>query len=122
MNVLDLLKDGALAAAELSALLLVAPASAADGPTAASPAYERPVQLHRLAVAGDNGVLGALAQARITRQGASDSEPPQRTPQRSIGAAARIRLRYWRERITWTFCNSTYLAGRRPGSAPGRRR
>lgn len=75
MNVLDLLKDGALAAAELTALLLVAPASAADGPAAVSPAYERPVQLHRLAAAGDNDVLGALAQARITQQGAGDSEP-----------------------------------------------
>ena len=79
MNVLDLLKDGALAAAELSALLLVAPASAADSPAAASPKYERPVLLHRLAVAGDTEVLGALARARIPQQGAGD-EPLPRAP------------------------------------------
>lgn len=79
MNVLDLLKDGALAAAELSALLLIAPASATDGPAAASPAYESPAQLHRLGAAGDTEVLGVLAQARIAQLGAGGDESLQRT-------------------------------------------
>jgi hypothetical protein len=73
MNVLDVMREGSLAAAELLALLLVTPVSAADRPAVESPAYERPLQLHRLAAAGDTEVLGALAQARVTQQGTGDS-------------------------------------------------
>jgi hypothetical protein len=68
MNLLHVLLDGALAAAELLALLFVPPAAAA--PPAA---LERSVALHRLSTAVDVRLLGTLADVRITQHLINDS-------------------------------------------------
>jgi hypothetical protein len=80
MNMLDLMKEGSLAAAELLAVLLVTPVWAADRPAVESPAHEQPLQWHRLAAAGDTEVLGALARLRLAQPAAGDgaSSPPMR--------------------------------------------
>lgn len=63
---MNLLLEGALAAAELLALLFVPPAAA--GPVApGSAAADRPVQLHRLSTSVDVRLLGALADVRVTQ-------------------------------------------------------
>ncbi|MGZ8273332.1 MAG: hypothetical protein ACXWUM_05405 [Burkholderiaceae bacterium] len=69
MTVLHLMIDGALAAAEMLALLLVPAASAAE-PPAIEPqaAMERPLQLHRLSTALDIRLLGSLADVRIAQR------------------------------------------------------
>ena len=68
MTVLHLLLDGALAAAELLALILVPPAAAAEpGSTTAPSAIERPMQLHRLSTVLDVRLLGALADVRVAQ-------------------------------------------------------
>ena len=69
MTLLHLMIDGALAAAEMLALLLVPTASAAE-PTAieAQAALARPVQLHRLSTALDVRLLGSLADVRVAQR------------------------------------------------------
>ena len=65
MNVLHLMVDGAIAAAELLALLHMPPAPAAESPAAARALLERPVQLHHLSTAVDVRLLGSLADVRM---------------------------------------------------------
>jgi hypothetical protein len=65
MTLLQSMVDGALAAAELLALLFVPPAMAHEPATLEAPAaFERPVQLHRLSTA-DEG-LPMAGRARLT--------------------------------------------------------
>ena len=65
MTLLQPMLDGALAAAELLALLFVPPAAACEPATLATPpALERPVRLHRLSTAGDG--LPIAGRARLT--------------------------------------------------------
>jgi hypothetical protein len=65
MTLLQPMLEGALAAAELLALLLVPPAAAREPATPeARAALERPVQLHRLSTAGDG--LPIAGRARLT--------------------------------------------------------
>jgi hypothetical protein len=68
MTLLQLMLDGALAAAELLALTLASPATAHE-PAAldATVAFERPVQLHRLSTSADVRLLGSLADARVAQ-------------------------------------------------------
>ncbi len=68
MTLLQPMLDGALAAAELLALLFVSPAAARE-PAAvdAAAALERPVQLHRLSTAVDIRLLGSLADVRVAQ-------------------------------------------------------
>lgn len=66
MTLLQPMLDGALAAAELLALLLVPPAAAREPATPDAPvALERPVQLHRLSTAVEVRLLGSLADVRV---------------------------------------------------------
>ena len=66
MTLLHLMFDGALAAAELLALLFVSPATARE--TLDTPgALERPVQLHRLSTTVDVRLLGSLADVRVAQ-------------------------------------------------------
>lgn len=71
MTVLNTMIDGALAAAEMLALLLVPPAYAADA-DARPAALERPVLLHRLSTAVDVRLLGSLADVRIAQHVRND--------------------------------------------------
>jgi hypothetical protein len=65
---LQLMLDGALAAAELLALLFVSPATAQEPATLEVPvALERPVQLHRLSTSVELRLLGALADVRVAQ-------------------------------------------------------
>lgn len=65
MTLLQSMLDGALAAAELLALLFVPPAAAREPATFEVPAaLERPVRLHRLSNAGDG--LPIAGRARLT--------------------------------------------------------
>jgi len=65
MTLLKSMLDGALATAELLALLFVPPAAAREPATHdARAALERPVQLHRLSTAGDG--LPIAGRARLT--------------------------------------------------------
>lgn len=74
MTVLHLMIDGALAAAEMLALLFVPAAIAAEPPpTEARAALERPVQLHRLSTAVDVRLLGSLADVRVTQRLRNDT-------------------------------------------------
>jgi hypothetical protein len=68
MTLLQPMLDGALAAAELLALLFVPPATARE-PAApvVPPAFEQPVQLHRLSTSVDVRLLGSLADARVVQ-------------------------------------------------------
>jgi hypothetical protein len=69
MTVLHLMIDGALAAAEMLALLFVPAASAAEPPaTDTQAAIERPVHLHRLSTALDVRLLGSLADVRVIQR------------------------------------------------------
>lgn len=69
MTVLHLMIDGALAAAEMLALLFVPAASAAEPPpVAAHAAVQPPVQLHRLSTALDVRLLGSLADVRVAQR------------------------------------------------------
>ena len=68
MTLLQPMLDGALAAAELLALLFVPPAAAREPATPAAPlAFEQPVQLHRLSTSVDVRLLGSLADARVVQ-------------------------------------------------------
>lgn len=68
MTLLQSMLDGALAAAELLALLFVPPAAAAQPTTPGAPAsLDRPVQLHRLSTAVDIRLLGSLADVRVAQ-------------------------------------------------------
>jgi hypothetical protein len=73
MTVLHLMIDGALAAAELLALLVV-PAATASEPAAieARAALEEPVRLHRLSTTVDVRLLGSLADARVAQRVRND--------------------------------------------------
>lgn len=86
---LKLLADGALAAAELLALTLVAPALAAQP----ADVVDRPVVLHRLTTAPGTRLLGALDGARVV-QDVRDDGPTDRARLRSTaehgGDAVRI--------------------------------
>jgi hypothetical protein len=65
MTLLQPMLDGALAAAELLALLLVPPAAAREPATLeVRTAFARPVQIHRLSTAGDG--LPIAGRARLT--------------------------------------------------------
>jgi hypothetical protein len=75
---LSLLADGALAAAELVALLFTAPAIAAQPADAA-----RPIALHRLSTAADVRLLGALADVRVVQRARNDGR-------RAIGVAPEL--------------------------------
>ncbi|MGZ8254691.1 MAG: hypothetical protein ACXWVT_07560 [Burkholderiaceae bacterium] len=74
MNVLHLMVDGAIAAAELLALLLMPPATSAaeSTPIAARAAIERSVQLHHLSTAVDVRLLGSLADVRMAHHVRND--------------------------------------------------
>jgi hypothetical protein len=66
MTLLQPMLDGALAAAELLALLFVPPAAAREpAPIGAAAAFEQPVQLHRLSTSVDIRLLGSLADVRV---------------------------------------------------------
>lgn len=67
MPLLHLMLDGALAAAEMLALLLVGTAVAAPATAEPAAALERPVQLHRLSTSVDVRLLGTLADVRVTQ-------------------------------------------------------
>jgi hypothetical protein len=68
MTLLQLTLDGALAAAELLALLFVSPAAAREPDTIDAPAaFERPVHLHRLSTAAEVRLLGSLADVRVAQ-------------------------------------------------------
>jgi len=68
MTLLQPMLDGALAAAELLALLFVPPAAAREPATLDAPAaFERPLQLHRLSTSGDLRLLGSLADVRVAQ-------------------------------------------------------
>lgn len=67
MTLLDLTLDGALAAAEMLALLLVTPAAAAPTAVDERAALERPVELHRLSTTVDVRLLGSLADVRVAQ-------------------------------------------------------
>jgi len=68
MTLLQLMLDGALAAAELLALTFVPPAAAREPATLDAPAaFERPVQLHRLSTSADVRLLGSLADVRVAQ-------------------------------------------------------
>ncbi|MGE5161188.1 MAG: hypothetical protein ACM3O5_06760 [Betaproteobacteria bacterium] len=68
MTLLHLMLDGALAAAELFALLFVTPAAARESAAIDAPAaLERPVQLHRLSTSADMRLLGSLADVRAAQ-------------------------------------------------------
>lgn len=68
MTLLQLILDGALAAAELLALTLVSPAAAQEPATLDAPAAcERPVRLHRLSTSSDIRLLGSLADVRAAQ-------------------------------------------------------
>lgn len=70
MNVLHLMADGAIAAAELLVLLHTPPATAVDPP--AIVVLERPVQLHHLSTAVDVRLLGSLADVRMAHHVRND--------------------------------------------------
>ena len=68
MTLLQPMLDGALAAAELLALLFVPPAAAREpAPVEAAAAFEQPVQLHRLSTSVDVRLLGSLADVRVAQ-------------------------------------------------------
>lgn len=68
MTLLQLMLDGALAAAELLALLFVPPAAAREPIAIDAPAaFERPVHLHRLSTSADIRLLGSLADVRVAQ-------------------------------------------------------
>jgi hypothetical protein len=68
MTLLQPMLDGALAAAELLALLFVSPAAAREPAAVEAPAtIERSVQLHRLSTAVDIRLLGSLADVRVAQ-------------------------------------------------------
>jgi hypothetical protein len=68
MTLLQPMLDGALAAAELLALVFVPPAAAREPATpAVPPAFEQQVQLHRLSTSVDVRLLGSLADARVVQ-------------------------------------------------------
>ena len=71
MTVLNTMIDGALAAAEMLALLLITPATAAEADKRPA-ALERPLQLHRLSTAVDVRLLGSLADVRIAQHVRND--------------------------------------------------
>jgi hypothetical protein len=66
MTVLHTMIDGALAAAEMLALLFVPPAYAA-GTDGVPATLDRPMQLHRLSTAVDVRLLGSLADVRVAQ-------------------------------------------------------
>jgi hypothetical protein len=70
-TLLSLLVDGALAAAQLLALLFVPPASAAEPAEAA-----HPIALHRLSTALDVRLLGSLADVRVVQHLRNDGQHP----------------------------------------------
>ena len=77
MTLLQLTVDGALAAAQLLALLFVSPAAARepaalDGPAA----LDRPVQLHRLSTSADMRLLGSLADVRAAQAARAEPDAP----------------------------------------------
>lgn len=68
MTLLHLMYDGAIAAAELLALLFVPPAAAHAPATLDAPAvFQQPVQLHRLSTSVDIRLLGSLADVRVAQ-------------------------------------------------------
>lgn len=68
MTLLHTMLDGAVTAAELLALLFVAPVAAVEPATVGMPAaLERPVQLHRLSTTADMRLLGSLADVRVAQ-------------------------------------------------------
>jgi hypothetical protein len=73
MTLLQMLLDGALAAAELLVLLFVPPAIATEPAVGRAP-LERPLQWHRLSTSVDVRLLGALADVRITQRLRNDSD------------------------------------------------
>lgn len=69
---LSLLVDGALAAAQLLALLLIPPAFAAEP----AEAVAHPIALHRLSTAFDVRLLGSLADVRVVQHVRNDGQHP----------------------------------------------
>jgi hypothetical protein len=68
MTLLYAMREGAMIAAELLAMLLVPPAVAHEpAAIAAHAAQERPVQLHRLSTTVDIRLLGSLADVRVAQ-------------------------------------------------------
>jgi hypothetical protein len=66
MTTLQLMVDGAVAAAELLALLFVSPAHACEPATAhAAAVFEQPIALHRLSTTVDVRLPGPVAGARV---------------------------------------------------------
>lgn len=68
MTLLHLLADGALAAAQMLALLFVPPATAAPSALEQRAALEHPVGLHRLSTTVDVRLLGSLADVRVAQR------------------------------------------------------
>lgn len=77
MTVLHLMIDGALAAAEMLALLFVPAAGAAETHAPEAPAaLERAVQLHRVSTAVEVRLLGSLADVRVAQRLRNDGAMP----------------------------------------------
>jgi hypothetical protein len=74
MTVLHLMRDGALAAAELLVLLFTASGPAPEQPATASRSIEQSVQLHRSA-ARDMRLLGAVAEVRSVPRLRDEGDP-----------------------------------------------
>lgn len=73
MTVLHLMIEGALAAAELLALLVVPAATASEAAAVEARAtLEEPVRLHRLSTTVDVRLLGSLANARVAHRVRND--------------------------------------------------
>ena len=72
MPALQIAIDAFLTAAELVALLFVAPVSATEQPTlgraAGAPVYERAPELHRISTVFDVRLLGSLADIRVSQE------------------------------------------------------
>jgi hypothetical protein len=92
MTLLQPMLEGALAAAELLALLLVPPAAAREPATLeACAALERPVRFHRLSTAGDG--LPIAGRARLTEdERIADASVRARPPMRVEADAPRATL------------------------------
>ena len=92
MTLLQSMLDGALAAAELLALLFVPPATAHEPATLeAAAAFERPLHLHRLSTADDG--LPMAGRARLTEdERIADASGRARPPVRAEADAPRTLL------------------------------